>query len=242
MALLSKLYINSYWKKRYGKLKHFILAMEYHCNANHEPVIFVQIGANEKIGYPMEEFFERKNWRSILVEPEISTFEKLVQNYSSHVNLYFENVAISEKEETKEFFFVKEKGNAPDWATQLNSLNKASLDWLQKEYPSVVIGTKLLECKPISFILKKHNLPPSAVSIVQIDTEGHDYVILKSFDLKQLKPKIIIFEHRHLSEDDYMNSLRFLKSHGYNIFRDLHDTLAFNDAVAETLFHMRYEL
>ena len=242
MGLLSKMYVEWYWKKKYGKFRHFITALELHRKEINEQIFFIQIGTNDRVGYPLEEFISREGWSGILIEPDKVTFERLVHNYSGLGSIKFENVAISSQEEEKEFFYVSDRGNAPEWATELNSLKKQGLEWLKTEYPSVTISSKKLDCKPIGFILNKNRLDPAKVSIIQIDTEGHDHVILQSFDWTRLRPGIVIFEHRHLTQDEHKGACKLLTDNRYNLFFDIHDTLAYSNDIRETLFKRRYEL
>ena len=65
------------------------------------------------------------------------------------------------------------------------------------------------------------------VDVLQIDTEGYDYEIIKLFNVERRKPRIINFEHAHLSDDDWNACVSMLISTGYHVAVAGHDTLAY---------------
>jgi hypothetical protein len=48
-----------------------------------------------------------------------------------------------------------------------------------------------------------------------IDTEGWDWRILRQFDLTILHPKLILYEHQHLSPQERDQAHQFLAQHTY---------------------------
>jgi hypothetical protein len=79
-------------------------------------------------------------------------------------------------------------------------------------------------CMPLPALLKKRSVPH--VDLLQIDTEGFDYQVLKLFDFNRMKPRIVQFEHIHLNLEDQMAAINLLRSHGYQV------TTCFTDVVA----------
>lgn len=53
--------------------------------------------------------------------------------------------------------------------------------------------------------------------MLTIDTEGYDYEIIKQVFLTEIKPKIILYEHKLLSIKDRTDSKKLLKNCGYNV-------------------------
>jgi len=66
------------------------------------------------------------------------------------------------------------------------------------------------------------------IDLLHIDTEGFDYEIIKSIDFTKIKPKIILYEHNHLSNEDKKECMEFLKSKKYSILIKIFDTLAYS--------------
>ena len=73
-----------------------------------------------------------------------------------------------------------------------------------------------------------------------IDTEGYDYEILMSIDFKDIKPRIIRFEHG--VRDSLMSIRNFkdvcgrLNSFGYQIFAESYDATAYLLDPADLIF------
>ena len=64
------------------------------------------------------------------------------------------------------------------------------------------------------------------IDILQVDTEGYDYEVLKQFDFDRYSPAIVNFEHQHLSPEDMDRCIEMLRKHGYLLFRHGRDTCA----------------
>jgi len=74
-------------------------------------------------------------------------------------------------------------------------------------------------------LLAKHRI--DHVDLVQVDTEGFDYEILKMLWETPLRPPIINFESAHMSRDDKLACAEMLKRDGYRYLNIRHfDTLA----------------
>jgi hypothetical protein len=56
----------------------------------------------------------------------------------------------------------------------------------------------------------------SRIDLLVIDTEGHDFRILRQFDLIALAPVLVMFEHQHLSPADKSAAYSLLRRAGYS--------------------------
>ena len=65
-----------------------------------------------------------------------------------------------------------------------------------------------------------------SVDLIHIDTEGFDYKVLSQVDLKRYKPSAILFEHHLLSDQEFLQARKLLRSSGYRQFQYGNDTLA----------------
>jgi hypothetical protein len=67
-------------------------------------------------------------------------------------------------------------------------------------------------------IIQKYSV--KKIDLLQIDVEGHDYTILKSFPFDLVKPKVIRFEYVNLYYDntDEKNVREFLQEQGYDSY------------------------
>ena len=65
---------------------------------------------------------------------------------------------------------------------------------------------------------------------LHIDTEGYDFEVLKSISLDKYHPKVIHYEHVHLSSQDRKSCQYFLEGHGYKIaYVTKRDTVAIKE-------------
>jgi FkbM family methyltransferase len=173
------------------------------CNSI-EDLFFFQIGANDGISVdPIHKLVRENNWSGILVEPGIDAFNALKQNYSSQSNLIFENSAVTNVD-----------GDIVLWCGTTTphftlDYQKAVNMFDVQPNPTTVNGVKS------ATLLKKHNA--LKVDLLQIDAEGHDFVILKDWPFDSYRPKIIRFEFINLN-DSFHECIEFIKNINYQIF------------------------
>lgn len=72
-----------------------------------------------------------------------------------------------------------------------------------------------------------HRYPGTPIIALQIDTEGHDFAVIKSAVKAGCLPKIINYETKHLSYGDQFECRALLSSHGYSFLSYHQDTLAY---------------
>ena len=197
--LYISLYYKLYWWPRYGKIRHILEAYSRITKKG----FFIQIGTNKEIGEPLHSFIIRHDWKGILIEPNKQVFDVMSKKYVEK-GFICENLAISNKDEFRDFYYVE-----PDDAY---------------EYPELKTYSKKVECITYLDLLKRHSI--ETVDILQIDTEGFDYEIIKSIDFNISRPQVLIFEHRHLSKNNYRDCIKLLEYHGYYTFKAEYDVVA----------------
>jgi hypothetical protein len=62
--------------------------------------------------------------------------------------------------------------------------------------------------------------------MIQIDAEGYDWPIIRSIDFTRIRPRILRFEYRHMSDADADECIAHLASHGYRFILESHDIIA----------------
>lgn len=201
----------------------------------------MQIGGND--GFSNDSIFKvvkSNKVKGIIIEPQKFVFEKrLKRTYSFNKNIILENVAIDNgSAPTRKLYQISISKSR--WATGLASFNKeillnhlksnrvkrkASREGIElPEDKEMCITYEEVKCYTIKEILKKHSF--EKLDLLQIDTEGYDYEIIKSIDFKDIKIKIIIFEHIHLSPENLQSCYNLLKENGYKIEKIGSDTFA----------------
>jgi len=190
---------------------------------------FIQIGANDGKKFdPIFLYVKKYNWSGIVVEPVPYVFEKLKNNYKKISSIHCEASAIGEKDGSSFFYTVKrnEKDNLPLWYDEIGSFIKENVIKHKGRIPDIEkrIDKQKINVMTLSSLLKKYSL--SHLDYLQIDTEGYDYRILKQIPSIKLKPKIIVYETRHISSEKREECKKILIKEGY-IIKEGVDTLAY---------------
>ena len=195
---------------------------------------FVQVGANDGVtGDPLHNLVKANlRWRGIFIEANDEVFEKLFKNYPAEDRFAFENVAISESDADRCFYYVSQdtvrKFNL-DGADTIGSFNRdhvlkfiprANLDGPIDDYISV----KNVRCQTLMSVLHKHHV--ESIDLFYVDVETYDYHVLKQIDFQQFRPKLILYEHCNLSPSDLHGAEALLTGQGYRLAKGGRDTVA----------------
>ncbi|MBC7367684.1 MAG: FkbM family methyltransferase [Undibacterium sp.] len=190
---------------------------------------FIQIGAhNGDMDDPIHRWAVQHRWRGILVEPQPGPFAQLKAGYAELGDrLVFENIAIDRAERTRPLYRVD-----PRWASTPEQTGLASFfpDRALATYAALNrLVSEPVQCLPFPRLLARHRV--TKIDLLQIDTEGFDFEIIKMLDFAQCPPAIIHFEHRHLSRTEYAACLRLLSAHGYWHIEKEFDVASFQTAL-----------
>jgi len=194
-----------------------------------DEIIFIQIGSNVGIMEtdPLCALIINERWRGVLIEPVPRIFAQLKKNYAHCPHVYCENVAVSDMRGWREFYVIDENAaffeTRKDWTNEagglwgdlVGSLDRNHVLACKNEITEREIKTIQVECVTFQDILDKHHL--SRVDVVHLDVEGHEAIILRSIDFEQIRPKLIIFEHVHMSFETYFSVVELLQGHGYEV-------------------------
>lgn len=190
---------------------------------------FIQVGSGDGIKEDLIHSYVIKfHWRGILLEPVRYVFEGLVRNYKDERNLIFENIAISDTTSVRNFYYLKETSDPlPSWYDMLGSFLIDNVLKHKRSIPNIekYIVVEKVRTITVEDLIKKHNV--KKLDLLYIDAEGYDYEILKQLRFSNIKPRMILFEHKHLKEDDYRQSQKLLRKNNYFLIKLECDTFAF---------------
>ncbi len=194
-----------------------------------DDLFFVQIGANDGVVHdPFYRHICSNDWRGILVEPVRYYYDRLKQNYVGNTKLIFENSAISSCDEVRSFYRIKEGLDfMPAWSEGLGSFRLDVLLKHKRLIPSIenYIVEESVECISFATLLARHAV--DKVDLLMIDTEGYDFEILKQIDFGCIKPRVIIYEHKHLSCQERRECANLLEGCDYRLQSHFSNTLAY---------------
>lgn len=186
-----------------------------------EPV-FVKVGANDGItGDPFSDILlANATWKGLLIEPVPYCFDRLRTTFHDARRFSLERVAIGATPGEATFYYVDEKAAAsipdlPSWYDQLGSFDKGHI----LKHLDGALAPFIVECKvevlPLRDVLKKNGIVD--VHLLHIDTEGHDYEVLKTLDFTGPAPLAIFIEHKHLPATKKTEMCHLLREHGYSV-------------------------
>ena len=164
----------------------------------------------------------------LLVEPVPYNFEILKKEYSNYTNIEICTNAINNKNELRNFYFVKKNSIhklGKHWASGIGSFNKQHiLDHKRKRFKITEEDIQIINIEFIKFekLVQKYSI--SSIDKLQLDVEGAEYNILSDIDFKKLNIKKVFFESKHFDgtfqEGEKLKEIEIkLKSNGYKLTR-----------------------
>ena len=204
------------------------------------PCTVLQIGANDGITHdPIHKYIKRDHWRGVLLEPQKQVYQKhLSKIYALDSDIHTVNAAVGPVDGVQAIYKIG--FSQARWATGLTSFRREVLEQafssghvarqaakegiaIPKD-PTTWIVEESVQVLSVNSILTKYNL--THIDLLQIDTEGYDFEVIKFFDFSQLSPAVIIYENTHLSQQDSAACEQFLRSKSYRLKQFNGNTLA----------------
>ena len=162
-----------------------------------------------------------------LFEPNYKNFEYLKNNIKQK-NINLNNYALGEKEEEKKFKLMKESASST-----LSEINKNTKYFRRKNFilnlglNSDTFEEINIKIYDSSRVIKDKKI--DAIDLLKIDTEGHEYFVLKGFKEDIAKVKVVFFEHHY----DQM----IIKNY---TFSDIHKYLKSKNFIQNSKFKMPF--
>lgn len=194
-----------------------------------DQITLVQIGSNDGLhGDPFHDLIaSHPQWRVLFVEPVPEPLHRLRATWGDGARFMYADVAVSSRAGSQQMTYLSEEVKAlgqwiPDWVDQLASFTPGHVE---RHLPAIAamnpqtmepselepyIRTLTVRSVTVDQLLDEHAVV--SVDVLHIDTEGHDWVILQQVDLARVTPSVILYEHKHLSEEDRLAAQDFLTS------------------------------
>jgi FkbM family methyltransferase len=185
---------------------------------------FLQIGAHDGVDDdPIHPLVTRYGWQGLLVEPQPDVFAQLVRNYHGVPRLDFANAAIADHDGTATLYAPAE-GPTQSAGTCLVSFSEAVLR--RRIGPTAPIREMHVPALTMRSLLAQYNV--ARVDLLQIDTEGYDFEVLKMLDDCEIKmPRLIRFEYVNLTINERKLCIEHLVARGYEMLVDGIDIIAY---------------
>lgn len=173
--------------------------------------VFLDIGANDGKSYSNTYQLFLNGWEGVCLEPSKTVFPHLEELYKKHPHIQLYNFGISDKlSELDLHINSAPKGDTEAIPGILSTLHEGEkvrffgFDWFVEKCDFVTFEffLKISEHKTFDFI--------------NIDCEGHDYVVLSQIDLDKVGCRLICIEHNEESykKDQY---IKYCESFGFSI-------------------------
>tara|TARA_B110000003_G_C16643418_1_gene531053 strand:- start:471 stop:1193 length:723 start_codon:yes stop_codon:yes gene_type:complete len=156
-----------------------------------------------------------------LIEPVPYLFQQLEKLHRPSKNMTLLNKCISPVDvEFAEFYALSPKANKiQPYGDQLGSLSAEHAKNHDIRFESAIHKIKV-ETFTLAQLLEQ--ISCSDINLLFLDTEGFDTEILPTFPFEKLKPKAILFEHKHSDGthnigEKFANIIVQLNKHGYRV-------------------------
>ena len=177
----------------------------------------IQVGANDGLRYDhINKYIKHYKTKSILVEPIKEYFDQLKKNYTDCENIFFENLAISVKDQINYLYKVKtdvlEKYDEHIKGISSFNFNHLIKHGVKKKH----ITKEKIESISIVKLFEKYNFD---INLLFIDAEGYDAnIVIDLLQNSNFKP-IIVIEYIHVQLSTIKNLNNLLEEKNYRYFR-----------------------
>jgi FkbM family methyltransferase len=174
-------------------------------------------------------FFEKKNYKGLLIEANPTYIKNIKKNLNPNFRL--ENFLIDNNEISKYLYYVDNNSinKYPKYVKGICSTNKKNL--ILHHISERDIGQIKVESKKLSSLIKIKNI--NNIDFLIIDVEGMEFNILYDFLTNtNLRPNII-FEMKFMKKIEIIKVLDLLKKDNYDITLFKNDFICLNSPIKQ---------
>ena len=178
MINLKKIYYEKYSRKTYSLSNADIIADYIFKKV--KKGIYVDVGCNHPIKYSNTYLLYKRGWTGINIdadESSINLFNSFRKNDHNVCSL------VSNNDEIKKFYYYHDR-------SAINTLSKKLIE------KRLVKPIKTIErkSKTLNQLIEESPFKDKKINLLTIDVEGHEFDVLKNFNIKYYKPKVISVE------------------------------------------------
>ena len=205
-------------KNKYRKISYSYGSVDLlleHIFKNQSHGIYIDVGCQHPVMNNNTYLLYKKGWNGINIDLDKKNIDLFNFYRKRDLNI---NFAISSRESERELFFYHDK-------SAINTLEKSVANYQKAQVKEI----KMVKTKTLNSIIENSKFNDLTIDFISIDVEGHELDVIKGFDLKKYKPKVVIIEFLDLSlkklEIKNLNIKNFLKSEIYQYMIDKNYTL-----------------
>lgn len=199
--------------------------------AAHPRAVFVEVGANDGVQHDhLRPHILSRDWTGVMVEPVPYVFARLQANYRDVPGVVLENAAVSDREGPVPFYFLRDAGereraSLPDWYDGIGSFERHAVLSHAPQLPDIAERIVEREVPSLRFdtLCERHAI--DHLDVLVIDAEGHDWAIIRTVDLARHRPRLLVYEHFHLSPADRAACRSHVQAAGYETMEEGFDTI-----------------
>lgn len=176
----------------------------------------LEIGANDGLSDdPVSAIVRKRDLRALMVEPLPPMFELLTSYYRDRPSVVCENCAIGHEDGFATLYYVRPDPSLPEYVRRVASFSRKVILKQRRVVPTIASYIETVQVPTLSLasLIGKHKI--DHIDLLQVDTEGFDYEILKMLWATSMRPAIINFESAHLRRPDKLACAAMLKRDGY---------------------------
>ena len=201
--------------------------------------VFVEVGANdgEKNAHLRPHILGR-GWRGVLVEPVPYVFARLRANYAGVAGVALENAAIGDRDGSLPFFHLAEEPGGedlPEWYDEIGSFSRELVMRHAHQVPRLEerLVESRVETLTFESLCERHGL--DHVDLVLVDAEGYDAQIVRAFPFERFRPRVLVYEHFHMTRPERAEVRALLESRGYGTLEEGMNTYCLDTRTADAL-------
>ena len=205
-------------KNKYRKISYSYGSVDLlleHIFKNQSHGFYIDVGCQHPVMNNNTYLLYKKGWNGINIDLDKKNIDLFNFYRKRDLNL---NFAISSQEGERDLFFYHDK-------SAINTVEKSVANYQRAQVKEI----KKVKTKTLNSIIENSKFNNLTIDFVSIDVEGHELNVIKGFDLKKYKPKVVIIEFLDLSlkklEIKNLNIKNFLKSEIYRYMVDKNYTL-----------------
>ena len=167
---------------------------------------YVDVGSNHPVRFSNTWMLYRSGWRGICVDanPEMISLHKKMRPRDVAIQ-----AAVSDERTSVDFYFSKA-------SSLISGIGKKWQGKFQRTEDNADVV--VMDTTPLGDLLREHDCP-SRIDLLSIDVEGADLEVLRSIDLLEYSPVLIVIEMHDLDLADLSNSVVYkeLFEKGYEL-------------------------